>query len=740
MTMPRVHKTKLFSRLACALLALLMAGACVISLVACAPKKGELESEYCAQLTGNGKRISVSAPVNSEERDVFLFAIDPWRSPNDLDDLTPIKKAKIKNSVASATFPLGDRDPFETVCKGFVFAMISEDEQTYTPVSSVYYVVNPSELSREGRAVDESALSESIKGLIGTPSELMSLGATSTVVTVDLGKLLSDVGGVGIHSFIFGGLTCHVNETELDAIDKKIKAYTEAGISVYLEIIQTAPSETLTSSMRSIAFEGVNNAVGYAFNMLDRVGSTLYCAVLNLLAERYSGGKYGRADSFIIGNSVNKSAHFADGLTFEESVKNYARAVRMAYNILLAHNKNGKVYISLGNNWNVTDAGGSTSKDYLTAFVSLAEEGGDFYWQLSIEANASDASNSAIWNDPLASESDHFISPANLSTVIMALSGASHKCNGMQRNIVLNRFAVGGGNEEAQAASYAYAYYTALKSGRVNALIYAKTDDDAAHSGLYYDNGGTATKKKIAEVFEAVDNVEGRIPDYVPTLIGAKWAEIYPTEAVVEKRKTTIVQPAQPSDRDVISVIADFTEGETLGFVPISATYTELHYDRALDTNVFFAKLTHTSNLDGAGVVSSKIDLDHFKDAGFLTLYAKVDSPNESVRFSITLTGYDRDGTKCVYTSESTLRAGEWTDLCYDVKKYVRDLDSDTLTLSITAYGATESLSISEIATEAPDKAEFPMWLIWVLVGIVALAGIIIFVVWFKKNYTFVRE
>ena len=494
------------------------------------------------------------------------------------------------------------------------------------------------------------------------------------------------------------------------------------------------------SSMRSIAFEGVTGATGYAFNMKDRVGATIYCAAVKLLAERYSGGEHGRVDNFIIGRSVNSADSFADGLPFEESVKNYASAVRMAYNLLLAHNQNGRVYISLGNNWSFAEAGGFSAKDHLTAFAGIAEEGGDFYWQLCLEANASDASDSSIWDDPLASDSGHFVSPADLSGVVTLLSGASYKCHGMERNMVLNRFAVGGGNEEAQAASYAYAYYTALASGRVNALIYAKTGDDTTHSGLYRDNGGTAAPKKIAEVFEAVDNEEADMPDYVSSLIGAKWEKVYPAKATVTTRRTTTVAPAQPSDRETISVIADFTEGQTLGFVPISATYTELHYDRELDTNVFFAKLTHTSNLDGAGVVSSHVDLKHFKDAGFLTLYTKVDSPNESVRLSVRISGFDKDGTEHVYTSESQLRAGEWTELCYDVKKFIRSLDGETVTLSVTAYGATEALSISEIRTEAPDKVEFPWWLVWTLVGIAGAVGIAVFVVWFRKNYTFVRE
>jgi hypothetical protein len=719
---------------------MILAFGCALSLFACAKKEAKPESDYYAKLTGGGRKISVRAPVNNEERDVFLFAIDPWQSPSDLSDLEPLKKARVKNSVAEAKVSIKDFNLDEMVCKGYVFAMISEDEKSYAPVSSVYYVINPSLLSKDGKAVDESALSSSIKGLIGTPSELMTLGATSTVVTVDLGKLLSDVGGVGRFSFIFNGLTCHVNEHEIEALDKQIKAYTEAGISVYLEIIQTSPASTLLSSMRSIAFEGVENAQGYAFNMKDRVGATIYCAALKLLCERYSGGEYGRADSFIIGRTVNNSSYFADGLSFEESVKNYAMAVRMAYNLLLAHNKNGKVYISLGNNWNVAESGGHSAKDHLTAFAGIAEEGGDFFWQLCLEANASDASNSSIWNDSLAGDVGQFISPADLSLPITVLSGSSYKCNGMERNLILNRFAIGGGNDQAQAASYAYAYYTALKTGRVNALIYAGAADTATQSGLYSEIGGVTTKKLIAEVFEAVDNEEKKMPDYVSSLIGAKWEKIYPTQATVKTRKTTEVAPAHPSDREIISTIADFTNGQTLGFVPVSASYTELHYDRSLDTNVFYAKLTPSSKTDGAGAITKNIDLDHFKDAGFLTVYTKVESPSESVRLQIRLSGYDKKGTEYVYTSETTLRSGEWSDLCFDVKKFIRNLDGDTLTLCVTAYGDAESLSISEIATEAPDKAEFPWWLVWTVVGILAFGGIVAFVIWFRKNYTFVRE
>ena len=477
----------------------------------------------------------------------------------------------------------------------------------------------------------------------------------------------------------------------------------------------------------------------------------MICAALALLTERYSGGEFGRVDSLIIGRTVNNYSRFyADGLPFEVGVENYVRAVRMAYNLMLIHNPHGRVYISLGNNWTVSESDGVSAKEFLTAFTNIAENGGDFFWQLCLEANASDSSDSSIWDDTLAVGGNQFVSPANINAVTTLLSTSAYKCNGYMRNIVLNRFAVGGGNEDAQAASYAYAYYTALSSKRVNALIYAQTvdpDGDSVHAGLYSAaNGGLPEPKKLAEIFGAVDNENIGDISYISGLVGNGWNKLYADGSkLAVKRELFVGTPTSRTSREELSIIADFSHGELFGFEPISSDYVALRYADEWEKPVLYASLDPESAFEASGVITDEVTLKSLKKAGYLVVTSRVDAEGANVRLSVRLSGYDNDGKELVYTAEGDVKAGEWTENYYDIKSFIKKIDSETLTLSVTASASAadtevEELRISRISAEAPDKAGFPFWIIWVVLGLAAVGGITAFVIWFRKNYTFVRE
>ena len=733
-------------RYACALIALIILLSSAWALSSCASKKGKEESNAFAKFTSGGKKLSVRAPISDSERDVFLFALDPWRSPSDLKGLEPLAKAKVRGDEAKVTLKLDGFDLDELVCKGFAFAMQNEAGDGYDPVSSVYYITNPKEVHKKGKKIDESELSGDIKGLVGTPSELMELGASSTLVTLDLGKLLCGEGGNGVHSFIYNGVTCHVDKDVLDALDREIVGYTKAGISVYLEVVQTKPYDSFGNKLREIAFEGAfSSAIGYALNMSSRDGANMICAALDFITERYSGGEHGRIDSLIIGRTVNKfGMYYADGLPFEESVANYAKVVRVAYNLMLINNPNGAVYVSLGNNWTVTEKGGVSAKEYLTAFTSISENGGDFFWQVCLEANASDSSDSSIWDDPLAKGTDQFVSPANLSVVVKVLSGSAYKCNGYMRNIVLNRFAIGGADQEAQAASYAYAYYTALSSKRVNALIYAHVSDEGAigTSGLYTASGA----KRIAEIFKSVDDKNVGDVSYISNLIGKDWKELYSNGSKnAVRRERFDGEAVSRAGRKDQTIIADFKNGDTFGFAPISSDYLDLRFADKDDSPALYASLDTKSSLDEAGVVTEAVTLKSLKKAGYLVLSTKVEAAGQNARLTVRLKGYDNNGKELLYVASADTQTGVWAETYFDIKSFIRQVDSETLTLAISVKndGASNddaALWISRISAEEPDKTDFPFWIIWVVVGLAAAGGLTAFVIWFRKNYTFVRE
>ena len=719
-----------------------------LALIGCSSSKNE--NKMGASLKSEGEKISVEAPVSNDKRDVYLFALGFWQSPADIREMTPITKAKVKNKKATASFKVADGELSELLCKGFVFGMEDSEGQNYEPVSDVYYVTNPADVHKDAPD-DPSTVAGNMKGLIGTPTQLAELGAKKTVVTVDIGRLIRGTGGEGAISLIYDGVSCHIDRKEIETLDAQIKAYTALGITVILETVQTRSYSELDPSMHNIAFEGAHGADGYAFNMLSRDGATRICALFDFITGRYTSGEYGRIGGIIVGRRVNSFAnYYASGLDNQTAVKNYVCAVRTAYNLLASKDPEARVYAAIGNNWRFADVGGVSASEMLTTFANVAENGGDFFWQLCMEANPSDASNSAIWNDTLASNDPRFISPINLNAVNSVLASSPYQFEGHERNLLLNRFAIGGKDEESQAASYAYAYYKCLESGNVDGIIYATAVDGSGgtlKNGLYTSAGAAAgTPKKIGTVFQSVDN--GKIGDatYIATLLGDKWSELYGSfsDSAINRRVTRAEDTNEHSS-EVLKVLADFTDGSLGGFIPVSAVYDELRFSESWGRPVLYAELSPKFPGDSAGVVSSTISKKDLKDAGYLTFTAMINGAGEDIELAISLSGYDKSGIEVVYTARSGVRSGEWIEMYYDIEEFIKGVNSDTVTLSITARSASDTGSVNglwlaQVTTEAPIKNEFPMWIIWTLVGLVLAGGLAAFIIWFNKNYTFVRE
>ena len=738
-------RNKFWMRVTSAVFALILLLS-LLALSGCASSKNE--NKKGAMLKKEGKKISVTASVSSDKRDVFLFSIESWQSPSDIKEMTPITEAKVRNREAKASFKV-EGNLSELLCRGFVFGMEDSEGKTYEPVSDVYYITNPRSVHK-GASGDPSAPAGDMKGLIGTPTQLSELGAKKTLVTVDIGRLLRGTGGEGAISFVFNGVSCHVDRKEIEALDTKIKAYNALGITVLLETVQTRSYGELDIEMRNIAFEGATGADGYAFNMLSRDGATRICALFDFITDRYTSGENGRIGGMIIGRRVNSFArYYASGLDKETAVKNYVYAVRMAHNLLLSKDPEARVYAALGNNWRFAEVNGISASEMLTTFTNLAENGGDFFWQLCMEANASDNSNSAIWNDNLAEGDPRFISPINLTVLTDLLALSPYQFEGMQRNILLNRFAIGGKDEEKQAASYAYAYYKCLEAGKVDGLIYATATDSVAGTlkqGLYTYMGATSAPKKLGVIFEAVDNEKIGDVAYISGFLGDKWNKLYGEySSAAVKRIVTRSEDTSDHSGEELNILADFSEGDIGGFVPVSAKYSELRYSESWGRPVLYTCLAPEFAGDSAGVVSSSIPLEELEEAGYLTFTAMINGSGDGTEIDIRLSGYDKHGVESVFVARSEIRSGEWIEMYYDIEEYIKKIDSDTLTLSITtrstsADGSVNGLWLARVTTEAPNTEEFPMWIIWTLIGLVAAGGLTAFVIWFRKNYTFVRE
>ena len=307
-------------------------------------------------------------------------------------------------------------------------------------------------------------------------------------------------------------------------------------------------------------------------------------------------------------------------------------------------------------------------------------------------------------------------------------------------------------DEVARAASYAYAYYKCLDSGIADGLIYAQVNDvDGVYpaAGLYTaeKDGSLAAPKEIALMLRDIDDENSDDTEFVSKLIGAKWDHLYRKfKGEVNRRTTYYGEGGSTHSNSDRESLADFKNGKDYGFkAAASGSYTELRYSEEWKRPVLYAFLNPECASDKAGVVSSGIDAEMLRETGYLGIISLVDATDSRARLSVRLSGYNSRGEEVVYMADAEVKTNSWVDVYFNVDDFIGDIDCDTVSIAIlTSPLDTRSsvigLSLAGVISEAPDKADFPMWIIVVLIVAAVIGAVVGFVYWFKRNYTFVRE
>ena len=733
------------TRLSAILLALLLLLSSLSLLSACGSKKVESASNYI-RTNSKGDKLEMRVTLTETGLDtVGLFAIESWQTAADIQGMTPLLEVKVKDNVVDLKYDISG-ELTSSFCRGYLLG--KAENSGYKPVSGVFYVSNPRDIHKTKS--DENAPLGNIKGAIASPSQLLDLGAASTVVTVDLSEIMAPEGGIGTIGYIRNGYSCYVNRSAIERLDEEIKGYTSAGIYVFLELVQTKPASELPDTLKCIAYPTATDARGYAFNMSNREGATKICGIFDFLAKRYAAGsEYGRAEAFIIGRNVNNyTKYFAGESSPERSARNYMAAVRAAYNTLLTHTPNGRVYVAIDNNWNVSNY---NARDFLSTAAAIVDDGGDFYWQVSIEANPSNGALSSIWADDLGGETPNFISPANIEVLSGLLNSAQFTCNAMKRNILLNRFSVGGTDEEARAASYAYAYYKCLDTVSVDGLIYARYADsaeDPLKNGLCTAAapGKPSEHKLIADIFTSIDCYSDGQVLSVGKSAGTLFEKMYGDHRYKAKRqKLSMVGESQETGEDGYKVFTDFSGGDLFGFSALSASYVELrHYD-GLDRPILHARLTPSSSADSAGVISGELKLSELKGSGFIGITSMIGAVGTAeVDVTVRLSASGKGGTEITHVATSRASAGAWFEAYYDISEFMKEASGDEVSIAILVSptdggGSVSELWVSQITAVNPIKGGFPIWIIFVIIGVILAAAITVFVIWFRKHYTITK-
>lgn len=547
--------------------------------------------------------ISVSASfddafVNKHAGSVlYLFSIRPYQSTTALSDYTPLSTAAVGKDVSLSVTAGQDSDLL--YCK-YLFAL-KNSSGGYEIVTSARYVNNP-EAAAELTYDYPAKLSK--KGLqVHMLSDAQLLGVAHTTVNVEAGDFIigytKPAGNVPVISHTVAGKTVYFYANKVAALDKRIKELTDAGIHVFLQIINTPyNSDKMSQEVSSLYFVGASSGASmYAFNTKDKDSVLYLTALFELLAERYTREDklYGFAGSYIIGYDVNSNRLYnnAGPMDMTSYIYNYTALVRIADTALRSKYANGRIYIPISNRWSVKE-GDDQFLDYpahsfISTINTIIKQGGDIPWNLSVSAYASSISGiSAVWNDPeaLNTSDTPYITMKNINVACDFMNGQTMLYNGKSRDIIIGEFGInadpGIQNELAnQAASYAFAYYKAAASSQISAIIYHRHVDSAAEQNMYFglwenrpDTVVTPlSQKPIYDVFKYIDiTPPSEMASSVLGMIGADiWTSVSPGVGDSETYPRLVIYAQALAAADVpdkkFSIAYEFkSKGEIAGF------------------------------------------------------------------------------------------------------------------------------------------------------------------------------
>lgn len=291
----------------------------------------------------NANTVSYQASLTSlpasDDNMLYLYALMPYEYSVGAGDVL-IASAPLSTNPAF-TFSLNDR-----ICNKF--ALCVKAGGVYTMIAEAQYITNPEVAATRTRTPQSVPFVE--------PYEKMAL--------VQLGQVSS----LNILTFNYSTIVV-VNKSTPALINPKAKTGDPHPIGKKMYYALNAGNAEGVSALRT--------------HMLDMAGNT-------------------HVDEFIIGNEVNTRTWNYMALTsWEDYIREYVQAFRVAYNTIKSTNANAKVYISLDQQWNRKKAGDYSfidGADFLLIFNDLICREGNIDWCLAFHPYLTPMTYAKFWD------------------------------------------------------------------------------------------------------------------------------------------------------------------------------------------------------------------------------------------------------------------------------------------------------------------------------------------------------
>jgi hypothetical protein len=737
-----------------------------------------------AVINKNKDAITVTATLSdsyvkgNRGKSIYLFELMPESSGADLSSLTPIAETKVASDPAFS-LPLDVTDKARLL-SGYVIAELGTDG-SYSALTDERFITNADTLAQYSYTYPTAA---SKKGLeVQLLSDAQELGVSYAVINVSIDSLLQGESSSDAVSYIFDSRTYYVSRAKLDSLDHRIKVLSDSGTIVYLNIILSTPDSALSDKLKVLYYpDALTNTTARlcAVNTGSADAVLYYAGLLNFLADRYTNpeSEVGFAGGWIIGYEVNsnRNYNFMGPAAMADYADAYVKALRIADTMLRSVYSNGRVYVSVANNFNAVSSelnfAGDEALDYSARlFLERVNQSitlsGDFPWNLSINPYPSDPANTSYWTDPntLDSFDTPYITMKNIGVICDFMKQDNFLYSGAKRRILVGSFGVSGeavtSGEALQAAAFAYAYYTVASNDDLEALIWHRHVDSSEESGMLLGLWTTAEgssltpaqTKSVYDIFKYIDTERFGSKEqsedktaFALKLIGvSSWSDLIPNfdinKVVTRGVYESIAYLSSDIDKKYKeSTLFDFSSGNLFDFYPTdNADYVELRTDsetaatETADTSqtsaaatgsVLYASLSSESPFEYMGVSKKFTEPLDITLAGYITLRIKAELPEGAATadLMLRLLGHKTDtGELIVYEGESQIKPGEWSDVTFKLTDYAAQVSSiDSLKIWVKSfdnksYEGSYGLLVQNILLYAKTNLNVLSVVLWVI-------------------------
>ena len=707
--------------------------------------------------------------VNAHKNDkIYLFEIFPYQSTSRLHELKPVADAKVS---ASFTFKL----QFNKNEKPRLYAkyLVAERNSNgnYSIVTKARFIDNPEIVATEKSPYPTYASKKGLK--IQMDTDAQELGVSHTVVNVPVNEYLLGEGGTNAETYVYDNKSYFINRRELENLDKKIKVYTDAGIEVYLNIILTSINERTPEQLKCMYYSNADSSAQlYALNIQNKESVQYMQSFMTFLAERYtrSDRQYGFAGSFIFGYQVNSNRTWNNmgAMSLDSYLNQYITALRIADTALRSVYSNGRVYVSIANNFNHSTGSPDIISDpeldyqgraFLEALNTKVTAAGNLPWYLAINVYASDLRNSEIWKDEGAWDNfdTPYITMKNIGVLCEFLSQDTFKFNSRERSILISEFGVHSGDSEdklsAQAASIVYGFFKAQSYSMIDAIIYHRHVDHSGENGLRFGlwtNQNDITndpfgRKTSYDTFKYMDTTDAIAKTgFALPLIGVSdWTEVVSNfkESNVTKRKVFTASPILKQDigRNYnAKTLFKFSEGDLNNFYESdNSNYTILREDTDSRQSMLYTSLQSQFAGEYMGISCIGSKAFNFKNVHYITFKVKVEAPPTVNSVSIMLRLYnvgDAVSGNAVYESVAQVTPGKWDEVTFAVSSITDSFTNiDGLKLWIKPvdnkkHDGTYGLWIDEVILHTKSSGIVSVFLWFLLIVFIAFVLFVIYV------------